>query len=81
MCESERADACLRAQSVYRLRGMRVIRMKVGAVGALLALLTISVAPVLVAAERNGAQGLRRTIERTRRLVIVIFSRIGLPPG
>ena len=50
-------------------------------VAALLALLTILVTQVAVAADRDGGRDLRDRFERAKRYVIIALGRLGFPPG
>lgn len=50
-------------------------------VAALLALLTILVTQVAVAADRDGGRDLRDRFERAKRYVIIVLGRFGFPPG
>lgn len=49
--------------------------------GALLALLTVLLAQGAGAADRDFNRGLRDRVERAKRFVIVVLSRLSIPPG
>lgn len=60
---------------------MRGVFNRFRRVAALLALFTVLVAHVAVAAERDGDRGLRKPFARAKRFVVTVLARLGLPPG
>ena len=60
---------------------MRSVSKRCRRTAALLALLTVLVAQVTMAADRDGGRDLRDRFERAKRYVIIVLGRLGFPPG
>lgn len=60
---------------------MRGVSKRFRRAAALLALLTVLVAPGAVADEGNDDWGLGEELERARQFVVTVLARLGTPPG
>jgi hypothetical protein len=60
---------------------MQGVSKRLGGAAAFLAVLTILIAPAVFAADRDERVSDRQFFERAKRFVVIVFSRLGGPPG
>jgi hypothetical protein len=60
---------------------MRGVSKRLGRAASLLAVLTILVAPAVFAADGDECDGAGQFFERAKSFIVIVFSRIGGPPG